>query len=51
LIEWLVGVGVVAFGLIAFTFGVQHLEIVDHGLEAKMADPILEGEPLTVAGD
>ena len=40
LIEYLAGVGVVAYGLMAFTIGVRYLRVVDHsnGLEA-MSEP------------
>ena len=33
LIEWMVGAGVIAFGLTAFTLGVNFLKVVDHGVE------------------
>jgi Ni/Fe-hydrogenase subunit HybB-like protein len=42
LIEWLVGGGVVAFGLMAFTLGVQYLGIVDHGVEEMVSEPTLD---------
>ena len=35
LIEWMVGAGVVAFGLTAFTLGVNFLKVVDHGVEKE----------------
>ncbi len=31
LIEWAVGAGIVAYGLLAFSLGVRYLNIVDHG--------------------
>lgn len=53
LIEWLVGGGVVAFGLMAFTLGVQYLGIVDHGVEEKetTTEPITDLEPVPSLGD
>lgn len=47
LIEYMVGVGVIAYGLMAFTLGVRHLRVVDHGLdkqvEAAEADLLFAG--------
>lgn len=51
LIEWLVGGGVVAFGMMAFTLGVQYLGIVDHGVEEAATDAIAAGEPVPSMGD
>jgi molybdopterin-containing oxidoreductase family membrane subunit len=53
LIEWMVGAGVVAFGLMAFTLGVQYLGIVDHGVEEEITvpEPTLEAEPIPALGD
>ena len=51
LIEWLVGAGVVAFGLFAFTLGVQYLGIVDHGVEETAVEPVIESEPIPALGD
>lgn len=41
LIEILVGAGVVAFGIMAFTLGVQFLKVVDHSLDDHAAEPVL----------
>lgn len=30
LIEWITGAGIIAFGLLAFSFGVRYLRVVDH---------------------
>ena len=49
LIEFMVGAGVVAFGLMAFTLGVQFLKVVDHAAEDHVHEPI--GEPSLAAGD
>jgi Ni/Fe-hydrogenase subunit HybB-like protein len=51
LIEWLVGGGVVAFGMMAFTLGVQYFGIVNHGVEEAMSDEIAAGEPVPSMGD
>ncbi len=51
LIEWLVGAGIVAYGLLAFSLGVRYLNIVDHRLvaeEAHAPQPVLAPQP---AGD
>jgi hypothetical protein len=51
LIEWLVGAGIVAYGLLAFTLGVRYLNIVDHRPAAQAehaAAPALAPSP---AGD
>lgn len=46
LIEWQVGLGVIAFGLLGFTIGVRYLHVVDHTLaeepaEVHVAEPTL----------
>jgi Ni/Fe-hydrogenase subunit HybB-like protein len=47
LIEYTVGIGVLAYGLLAFTLGVRHLNVVDHGggqeVEAAEADLLYAG--------
>ncbi len=48
-IEILVGAGVVAFGLIAFTLGVQFLKVVDHSLDDHAAEQV--AEPALATGD
>lgn len=49
LIEILVGAGVVAFGLLAFTLGVQFLRVVDHTLDHSAVEH--SSEAVLVAGD
>jgi len=49
IIEVMVGAGVIAFGLMAFTLGVQFLKVVDHAAEDHAHEPI--GEPSLAAGD
>jgi len=51
LIEWLVGGGVVAFGLMAFTLGVQYLGIVNHGVEETAPEQVVEVESVPAMGD
>ena len=51
LIEWVVGAGVVAFGLFAFSLGVQYLKIVDHGVEGIVSEPVLEVEAAPAMAD
>ncbi len=47
LIEVLVGLGVIAYGLLAFTLGVRYLGIVDHStIPDDVADPVTS-EPVT----
>ncbi len=40
LIEWIAGAGVIAFGILAFTLGVRHLNVVDHGAQALVRVPV-----------
>ncbi len=40
LIEWQVGLGVIAFGLLGFTLGVRHLHVVDHRLGNTIHQPL-----------
>lgn len=35
LVEWTAGLGVVAFGLLAFSLGVRYLRVVDHHQKEK----------------
>jgi Ni/Fe-hydrogenase subunit HybB-like protein len=51
LIEWLVGGGVVAFGLMAFTMGVRYLKIVDHGMVDTAPEVVEMPELVPVPGD
>lgn len=48
LIEALVGLGVIAYGLLAFTLGVRYLRIVDHGVVPETAEETVSTEPVTV---
>lgn len=48
IIEWVTGVGVVAFGMLAFTIGVRYLNVVDHRQEGEQQ---LEFELMTSAAD
>lgn len=35
LVEWMAGLGVIAFGLLAFSLGVRYLKVVDHSLTVE----------------
>ncbi len=48
LIEFIVGAGVVSFGLLAFTLGVRYLNVVDHSSVTE-EEPV--GHPVAVTGD
>jgi Ni/Fe-hydrogenase subunit HybB-like protein len=50
LVEWLAGLGIFAYGLLAFSLGVKYLRVVDHTLIAQEAESIREtpGEPVPV---
>lgn len=52
LIEILVGSGIVAFGFLSFTLGVQYLKIVDHGAAVEFAPEISRTtKSIVVMGD
>jgi Ni/Fe-hydrogenase subunit HybB-like protein len=51
LIEWLVGAGVVAFGMMAFTLGVRYLKVVDHGVEKLETEEVPAVEAIPAMGD
>lgn len=48
LIELITGAGIVAYGFMALSLGVRHLNIVNHVVPAE-AEPVPEGETVTVA--
>ena len=50
-VEWVVGAGVVAFGMMAFTLGGQYLGIVDHGVEDEVVEPVVDVKPVPAIGD
>jgi molybdopterin-containing oxidoreductase family membrane subunit len=43
LIEWVTGLGIVAYGLLAFSLGVKYLRVVDHTLIEEAAEHVAEG--------
>ncbi|HEY5901409.1 MAG TPA: hypothetical protein VIU39_02570, partial [Anaerolineales bacterium] len=43
LIEWVTGLGIVAYGLLAFSLGVKYLRVVDHALIETEAEDVAEG--------
>jgi Ni/Fe-hydrogenase subunit HybB-like protein len=50
LIEFLSGIGIVAYGVLAFTLGVRYLNVVDHR-EAQPAEPESSPTPALAAAD
>jgi Ni/Fe-hydrogenase subunit HybB-like protein len=48
LIEIITGMGVIAYGLLAFSLGVRYLSVVDHRLVAKEHQTARETVPETV---
>jgi Ni/Fe-hydrogenase subunit HybB-like protein len=49
LVEFISGVGVVAYGALAITLGVRYLNIVDHGEEEPVG--AVEASPVSAAAD
>ncbi len=47
LIEWLTGLGIVAYGLTFFSLGVRYLRVVDHSLEEAEHEPAPQPTPAT----
>jgi len=50
-IELMVGAGIIAFGLIAFSLGVKYLNVVNHGVEKVNTLEGFRTEPSLVTGD
>ncbi len=48
LIEWMVGLGVIAFGLLVFSLGVRYLRVVDHYIIEEEHIPVDVKVPQTV---
>jgi Ni/Fe-hydrogenase subunit HybB-like protein len=49
LVEWLAGLGIIAYGLTFFSLGVRYLRVVDHSLgeaEREPATALPEGHGL-----
>ncbi|MBI3161318.1 MAG: polysulfide reductase NrfD [Chloroflexi bacterium] len=40
LVEWAAGLGIIAFGLLAFSLGVKYLRVVDHRLASEAHEPV-----------
>ncbi|MCQ3937658.1 MAG: hypothetical protein DPW18_11515 [Chloroflexi bacterium] len=40
LVEWVTGIGIIAFGLLAFSVGVKYLRIVDHRIASEEHDVV-----------
>jgi Ni/Fe-hydrogenase subunit HybB-like protein len=51
LIEVLSGAGIVAYGMLAFTLGVRHLKVVDHGVEGVEEVTSPQPQPVPATGD
>jgi molybdopterin-containing oxidoreductase family membrane subunit len=51
LIEIVVGAGIVAFGMIAFSYGVKYLAVVNHGVEKESIAKGFQGETSLAPGD
>jgi Ni/Fe-hydrogenase subunit HybB-like protein len=51
LVEWLAGLGVIAFGLLVFSLGVKYLRVVDHRLtgEERVEVRLKASEPVVVS--
>ncbi len=50
-IEIIVGCGVIAYGMMAITLGVQFLRVVDHGVERRLVVERIPAEPSMAPGD
>ncbi len=42
LVEWATAIGVIAYGMMAFTLGVRYLNVVDHKEEDHVVEPVVE---------
>ena len=51
LVEIVVGAGVVAFGMMAFSLGVKYLQVVDHGVEKAVVEESFKAELSVSPGD
>lgn len=40
LVEWVTGLGIISYGLLAFSLGVKYLRVVDHRLTSKEHGPV-----------
>jgi Ni/Fe-hydrogenase subunit HybB-like protein len=45
LIEWLAGMGIIAYGLMLFSVGVRYLRVVDHTIYEEAHVPVAEQVP------
>lgn len=45
LIEWLAGMGIIAYGLMLFSVGVRYLRVVDHTIYEEVHVPVAEQAP------
>jgi Ni/Fe-hydrogenase subunit HybB-like protein len=51
LVEFMAGIGVIAYGLLAFTLGVRYLKVVDHTAESEMDAADAKPVPINVNAD
>ncbi len=51
LVEFMAGIGVIAYGLLAFTLGVRYLKVVDHTAESEMDATGVKPVPINVNAD
>jgi Ni/Fe-hydrogenase subunit HybB-like protein len=50
-VEIIVAAGIISFGLLAFTLGVKHFKVVDHGMATEPAAEGFQADLSPVAGD
>lgn len=52
LVEFVIGAAIIAYGFMAFTFGVLYLKVVDHNVDEKLTIPVhLKAETSMAPGD
>jgi Ni/Fe-hydrogenase subunit HybB-like protein len=49
LVEWASGMGIISYGLLAFSIGVKYLRVVDHRLVSEEHEPVHVTSDETVA--
>jgi hypothetical protein len=50
-VEWTAGLGIIAFGLLAFSIGVKYLRVVDHRLVSEELEVVTVNIGEAVTGD
>jgi molybdopterin-containing oxidoreductase family membrane subunit len=51
LVEFIAGIGVIAYGLLAFTLGVRYLNVVDHSERFSVSELEIDHHPTVVTTD